>query len=527
MKTESLVELLVEITVRLKALASEDVRFRSQLRQLAQIILDETDVVQLTLGPSTEKAEPIQVTPEIALEASPSNEGESLTLLQAVADTPPPASVLPELTLGKAKPIADIQPVTVTFSSPLPAITDADLPLIESRSRLKAEGARWAASRSRLLGEGADYQNEIAPIDGDIISRARAIPDCFLWMCHPSGPSPTNLNLWDDVAGCFEAVADGLSLLRQIQSQPEDGQAVLENALDLLAEGQSALRIAIDAIDRTEDADQARVFEWLKQTAYEKQIYIQRHMRIDDPADPTQWSNLSGRIEAVESQWQQTQKRAKERRRLLGKVRYKLSQLTGNSEHDDGQWEQIVKTVEELLSNGLPPSNTDLRELLLPKLDGLPDLPDFPNGFRSVLREIDRVLANRPQPETPTSQLAKEVNEVAKRLKNRSVVLIGGDRRPASYQSIKEAFSLKELIWIETREHQSIEGFEPFIARPDVALVLLAIRWSSHAFGEVDAFCRRHGRPLVRLPGGYNPNQVALQIMNQCSERLPVLDGDK
>jgi hypothetical protein len=85
---------------------------------------------------------------------------------------------------------------------------------------------------------------------------------------------------------------------------------------------------------------------------------------------------------------------------------------------------------------------------------------------------------------------------------------------------LRTALGLKELFWIETREHESIDTFEPYIARPEVALVLLAIRWSSHSFGEVKRFCDRHGKPLVRLPAGYNPNQVALQILSQCSEQL-------
>ena len=85
---------------------------------------------------------------------------------------------------------------------------------------------------------------------------------------------------------------------------------------------------------------------------------------------------------------------------------------------------------------------------------------------------------------------------------------------------LRTALGLEDLIWIETKEHQSIRGFEAAIARPDVALVLLAIRWSSHAFGDVKQFCDRHGKPLVRLPGGYSPNQVAAQILAQCGERL-------
>ena len=98
--------------------------------------------------------------------------------------------------------------------------------------------------------------------------------------------------------------------------------------------------------------------------------------------------------------------------------------------------------------------------------------------------------------------------------------MIGGDRRLFTQEALKTAFRLKELIWIETREHESIEGFEAYIARSDVILVLLAIRWSSHSYGEAKVFCDKYGKPLVRLPGGYNPNQVAFQIMNQCGERL-------
>jgi hypothetical protein len=99
-------------------------------------------------------------------------------------------------------------------------------------------------------------------------------------------------------------------------------------------------------------------------------------------------------------------------------------------------------------------------------------------------------------------------------------VLIGGLCRREAQDALETALGLKELIWIETREHQSIEAFEPAIARLDIALVLLAIRWSSHAFGDVKRFCDRHGKPLVRLPGGYGLNQVAAQVLAQCSGQL-------
>ena len=112
------------------------------------------------------------------------------------------------------------------------------------------------------------------------------------------------------------------------------------------------------------------------------------------------------------------------------------------------------------------------------------------------------------------------MKEAARLLEGRSVVLIGGARRREAQTTMRRALGLRELIWIETKEHQSIESFEPVIARPEVALVLLAIRWSSHAFGDVRQYCVRHGKPLVRLPGGYGLHQVASQILAQCSDLL-------
>jgi hypothetical protein len=177
--------------------------------------------------------------------------------------------------------------------------------------------------------------------------------------------------------------------------------------------------------------------------------------------------------------------------------------------------------VEEVVGAGVPPSSREVRGLLLPHLDDLPEGADLPPGFRRVMREIDRYLATRQPPAPATSQAATgEVREVARRLSGRSAVLIGGLRRPQAQEALRAALGLEELAWIGTREHQSIRGFEAAIARPEVAVVLLAIRWSSHAFGEVQAFCDRHGKPLVRLPGGYNPAQVAAQILAQCGERL-------
>ena len=153
-------------------------------------------------------------------------------------------------------------------------------------------------------------------------------------------------------------------------------------------------------------------------------------MRVDDPADPAQWSDLQSRIEAVESRWEENQKRNKDRRKRMGNLRFKLSQIGGNAESDHQQWLQISSIIEGLVNDGLPPNNSELRDLLLPKLDDLPDMLNMSVGFRLVLNEVDHFLADRPQPESPRDLLTtKEVNEVTKRLKHHSMVVIGGKNR--------------------------------------------------------------------------------------------------
>jgi len=82
------------------------------------------------------------------------------------------------------------------------------------------------------------------------------------------------------------------------------------------------------------------------------------------------------------------------------------------------------------------------------------------------------------------------------------------------------AFGLADVRWLCTPDHTSFTVFEPDVARPEVAVVLLAIRWSNHDYDGVRAYCDAYGKPLVRLPGGYNANQVAHHILSQAGGRL-------
>jgi hypothetical protein len=397
--------------------------------------------------------------------------------------------------------------------------------MIEARCRLKAEACRWAEQRRRLLSQALDYRTEVEPKDRDLIWQAKQLPDCFLWMCHSSGPNPADPGLWLMLAGCFEVLAESIAVIRKMLEDADESSESFEKAVDLLAEAQSALRVAVTRLEGPPtDHDQARVFGWLKNVAMQRQIFIRRYMRLDDPADPARWSELSLRLTEFQAQWEESRRKVMHRKKTLGRVRYKLTHLSSLSAEDTiPAWNSIAEDVDDLIRHGMPPSNVELRDLLIEHVDELPELASMPQGFQLTVREIDRFLASSPsrvEDEGEETGNVDLLDDVAAMLAGRTVILIGGDRRPHAAEALERAFQLSELVWIDTRAHESTSGFEPYVARPEVAMVLLAIRWSSHSYGEVQDFCRRYDKPLVRLPGGYNPRQVAAQILQQCSQRL-------
>jgi len=410
------------------------------------------------------------------------------------------------------------------FVKSLPA-TDEELPLIEQRCRLKAEACRWAEERRRRAQQTPDFRSEVEPRDRDLIAQAKQIPDCFLWMSHPSAPNPADPNEWLVLAGCFDALANGVGLMQRLLEENEEGTDAFQQAVDLLAEAQSAVRIAVLRMDGPPtDHDQARVFGWLKMQASNRQIFIRRFMRLDDPAEPARWGDLNKRVMELAGRWDESRRKVTNRKKIFGRLRYKLSQVANAGSEAQSLWMTIAEDVDELVKSGTPPSNLELRDLLADHIEQLPELATMPAGFQLTIREIDKHLATAPPRDDDDDSPASDplFNEVAEMLAGKAVILIGGERRPHAAESIEHAFLLSELIWIDTRAHESTAGFEPYVARPEVAMVLLAIRWSSHSYGEVQDFCRQYGKPLVRLPGGYNPRQIAAQILDQCSNRLTV-----
>ncbi|MFO0851544.1 MAG: hypothetical protein U0871_23740 [Gemmataceae bacterium] len=434
---------------------------------------------------------------------------------------PPPAVALPDLPrdVWVRFPLAATTPAP---PAPRP-VEDDELSLVPlgtlaARCRVKADAARWVGGR--LTATSAPYAG---PDEAELRQRADALPDCFLWMLadRPLVPSP---RVWADLAGAYSTAAAGAELLAAWEALPAAAQERhQEEVLRLAAEAQSLLMYAVsDTRGVRQDFEQIQLFVRVREHTRRRQVFIPRYLKRDDYKDPATWPELADRLGAAAAAVREAGGRDKARQKTLNNLRFKLRKLRDDPAANADEWPRVLELIDEAVGGGLPPSHAELRDLLLPVMDRMPDEADASPGVGLVLREVDRYLAERPQEEPPAAPEppGPDLAEVGSMLRGREVVLIGGQVRPAHKAALIRAFDLADVRWLSTPEHTSYTVFEPDIARPEVAVVLLAIRWVSHSYAEIDQFCQRYGKPLVRLRAGYNPNQVAHQILTQAGQRL-------
>lgn len=423
---------------------------------------------------------------------------------------PPPPLVLPtDFTLAKPPPVR--QPVLADEDDR--GIIPTDLGVIARRCQLKADSAHYVAARKR---------GEIpATTPENLIRRAGGLPDCDLWMLHP-GDYVDAAKAWDDLAGAFGVGAEAAELLAVLKELP-DGLAERhrERILYAVAEAQAMMWAGLLDVHRRVDNDQIHLFVHVREEARQAQIYINRYLKREDRVSADSWPDLLSRVSTLKEQLADARGKARMREKGLNSLKYKLRKM-GESSDNASEWPRVLELLEDVVAAGVPPSNADIRELLLPVLDTLPeDQEPGPNAER-VFRAVNEYVATRPAPpiDADGELTAPEVQAVAELLQGHEVVLIGGVERTAARRAIERAFGLSELNWVSTRPHESVTIFEPAVSRSEVAVVLLAIRWASHSYGDVKDYCEKYGKPMVYLTGGYNPNQIAHQILAQVGERL-------
>jgi hypothetical protein len=396
---------------------------------------------------------------------------------------------------------------------------ELDFYTVAQRCRLKAQACRYVSERL-LAGE---FTPELAARYKQLLAEAETVQPCYLWMLHHSFAGNSAGQIAGSLAGAFEVLADVLELVPGT-NDASLSPSLRKELLTMVAEAQSALRAACLQHGQDREEDQFATYEWLRAKTKQERIFLDRFMRAEDRADPERWEERRQRVLSLREAISQLDKKDKELRKRWNNLKYKLSLRDHDGRVPESEWPRIQELVHEIVQLGVAPSSPELRGLLYPVVDQIANWEDAPQGFVRTFEFVQQYhklqQANSDDELEWNREPTPQVTEVARILERRALVLIGGDERPHLKQALIEAFRLSDLYWVATRPHQSIDGFEPYVRRPEVAAVLLAIRWSSHSYGEVESFCRKYDKPLVRLPGGCNPNQVAAEILDQISKRL-------
>lgn len=131
-----------------------------------------------------------------------------------------------------------------------------------------------------------------------------------------------------------------------------------------------------------------------------------------------------------------------------------------------------------------------------------------------VARRVSLAPAKQP---SPKREAPDELLQARSLLKGCRALLVGGDEREYQRRAIEGGLGIS-LKWLQTRAHESTQSAVEAVESVDV--VFLAIRWASHAYGTLADACKRRGIPIVRLPAGLNPTQIAQQTIEQAAHRL-------
>lgn len=415
-------------------------------------------------------------------------------------------------------------------------LSEIELSLMTKRSRLKAEACRLFIEKRAVEGDPEAERPFIQRMH-EMIDTGRSLPDCFLWVFWRYETQPASDAL-ERIARCYDALAEASALCHTVTTNtPGVATGDIQTAMEFLAEANSALRIALRETWLTQpDQDQHEAHLWLRNETYLRQIRIDRFMRLDDPADPARADELIAEIKSRAASITRKRDSASKIEAVLKRLRYHASRLPEAGEGDEHDCRKINEASEELLELGLAPTDHRLlaaAESVRPEAfpPGAPPCEAMAKAFERLRADRDRAAespsadgrAAGPDSGRETSQKrwSERVLEARGLLRGGVLVLIGGIPNADAIRRIRDAFELADVDWVELTEHGASAPMRAPIMRPETKVVLVLIKLTGHLHAEeARRYARDAGKPCVLLPAGYNPEQIAEQVMTQAESRL-------
>jgi hypothetical protein len=333
--------------------------------------------------------------------------------------------------------------------------------------------------------------------------------------------APSDPACWERLALRYEALATALEAFAWYREnaaslRPPEATSLLEA---IGSTQQQFYRELESGFVGHHDDQQRRLYQALLDVATERRVRLESLSPDRTEAELESWAG------SLDDTWQRLRDSQGKKGRQTACVAQLLAVTGdpsfGSSEHDPTV---LRAAAEACLEAGIPASNREVRDALLPWFAFL----DGEEVLAPLVREIQKELDRRTErgalhdEEDPAGEaLSPEIQEMLAELlpftRGKRCLFIGGDAREEKRRELEHALELSELVWPEARRTASVYDFEPEIARSDITALI--VRFMRTGFKQAVDFCRTYDTRLVRLPRGLGLTRVITDFHQQLVPR--------
>ncbi|HEY3283183.1 MAG TPA: hypothetical protein VGN26_13010 [Armatimonadota bacterium] len=329
---------------------------------------------------------------------------------------------------------------------------------------------------------------------------------------------PRSPSAWERLASRYEGLSRALKAFEWYLSLPEQARELASKRLlePIGATQQLLFRQLNDEFAGAIDDQQRQLYKDVLQSAHQ-------FLGSLDPQQPlsrldSEAAALEGQLSGLVEDRERTHKRDCAIQRVHGLASHPAF---GTRDQDS---ECLRGAVAACLELGVPPSNRDLRDALLPWAPLLADDPALARLSAEVGKELDRRkrkgLLMETDEDSSVEGLSLEVRQLLTELlpltQGKRALFVGGTAQEEKRRQLEEALGLQEIVWPERKGARAYD-YEHDIARTDITVLL--IRFMRTGMKQAVELAHKHGRSVVRLPRGLGLPRVIQDLHGQLVPR--------
>jgi hypothetical protein len=420
----------------------------------------------------------------------------------------------PQLRQGRSgAPIAD-----QSHGAGPPAWNDhIDFAAMAEGFRIKSAACDWASGNQAY----ADLAS--------LITRARALPDCFIW--HEQFGSGVSVEAWQTIKLCYDNLASYCDLWSSSQHGLLAGTyRPLRQILKMGMMLQQMLRRSLR--DHTTllrpDTQQETMYRWLQRMAWAHGEDFSAVLRDAANSHPSQatghartlavWHDMvAGRATRDAAAVKSPMQAAKQA--YLNRIRYHLRR----DPMADSDWVRVLETVAEWRSEALYATDPDFVDVIQPVLEPLirrVDLLEDQDAAEKVAEFLERLIPDDVGDTASAEESTHDpqVAQVRDMQAGRPLIIFGGNRHAEAERRLSRALHCPMKWHGDGKFKRRGKGFVDRVvaraARRGAAVVVL--RWRGHHLGwDIKAACKSRGVPFAVVPSGYSPASIARALLDR------------